>query len=658
MTAATELADAGFRVFPLMPVDSNGVCTCSQRAKCTSPGKHPYARTHGFHDATDDSDEVEKFEADRPGCNIGVATGNGVAVVDIDVRDGKPGAENWAKLCAANGGEVQTSEVRTGSGGRHLYYRVRGGHKIKCMSDAGAILPGVECKGDGGYVVAPPSFNDLGPYEWIRSPPLDLVADAPQWLVDLITVRAEPAPRPTKRQRVQSALAEGSRNASMTSRAGALRRAGACEDAILTDLERYNAEHCSPPLDPAEVAKIAHSVARYSPAARPAAQADPGDAVTYGNDYASAVAICRNPDIIGGEIEFDRMLQCPTLNRAPLEDHDINALRVVISRRVSDDKGKPLHISKADIFDAVSQVAHESPYLPQAEYLMGLRWDGCPRLDLLSSEILHAKSDPELARDYARCWCVAAVARALEPGCQFDHMLILCGPEGLYKSSFFKVLCAPWFVETTIDPSNKDSHLSMTSTWVLELSELSSIVNARDREAMLSFLTMRDDVWRLSYGKLNTRVKRHSVIVGTTNRQDFISSLDGARRFWPILVGSEIDIDKLGAWRDQVWAEAVHLHRTKGEPARYLSERAQRDRAAADRAANWTEHDTWHDRLTDWTSGKAELTTLEAMQHLGLDAVQQTKQAQMRVAESLKRLGYSRVVRRVGGRTPKIWVRA
>jgi predicted P-loop ATPase len=191
---------------------------------------------------------------------------------------------------------------------------------------------------------------------------------------------------------------------------------------------------------------------------------------------------------------------------------------------------------------------------------------------------------------------------------------------------------------------------------VLELSELASLVNAKDREAMLSFITAREDKWRRKYDRMETAIPRHSVIVGTGNRADFISSPDGARRFWPVHVDSHIDTPKLREWRDHLWAEAVHVHQTQGEPARWLSDQALGQLAAADREANWSEHDAWTEQLGDWCTGRREVTGLEAAGRLGIEPAHLTMAAQKRIGQILRSLGYTRVTQRNGGRLRKAWV--
>jgi hypothetical protein len=121
------------------------------------------------------------------------------------------------------------------------------------------------------------------------------------------------------------------------------------------------------------------------------------DFAPFGKDYASIVRICRKPGLIGGRIEWDELGQIPTLDRRPLRDHDVNALRELIANRVrertKDGRMIPLDVDKIKLFDAVNQVAHESPYLPQAEYLLSLTWDRVPRLDLPYEEDVRAETD-------------------------------------------------------------------------------------------------------------------------------------------------------------------------------------------------------------------------------------------------------------------------
>jgi putative DNA primase/helicase len=167
--AACFYVSRGWPVLPLFGVDGRQ-CKC-ESASCTSRGKHP--RTiHGFHDATTDRDQVDAwFDQTRPGhlagSNIAIRTGpfSDLVVIDIDPRNG--GDESWidVEAMAANREIDLTSRtVVTGSGGTHVYYHYPRDRRIPSR---GNFLPGIDCKADGGYVVAPPSLHASGQtYRW------------------------------------------------------------------------------------------------------------------------------------------------------------------------------------------------------------------------------------------------------------------------------------------------------------------------------------------------------------------------------------------------------------------------------------------------------------------------------------------------------------
>ncbi|NLX12761.1 MAG: DUF3987 domain-containing protein [Phycisphaerales bacterium] len=159
---------------------------------CLPRSKEP-ATPHGFKDASKDPAKVAEQFARMPSANIGIATGaaSGVWVLDIDPRNG--GDESIRKL-AADGRELgETLIAITGGGGLHYFYRVNGA-PVRCRSN---LWPGVDVKGDGGYIVAPGSIHPSGEsYEWMNEKP---IVDAPDWLLQAVTVEpAKPEPKPIK----------------------------------------------------------------------------------------------------------------------------------------------------------------------------------------------------------------------------------------------------------------------------------------------------------------------------------------------------------------------------------------------------------------------------------------------------------------------------
>lgn len=147
LRAALAYAKRGIPVFP-----------------CRTGGKEPLT-PRGFKDATTDPRKVHAYWRRWPGANIGVPTGSrsGLLVLDED-RAGAIGEleEEQEPLPA-------TTRARTGGGGLHLWFRLPAGVEIR--NSAGRLAEGMDVRGEGGYVVAPPSHTE-GAYGWLDKTPL------------------------------------------------------------------------------------------------------------------------------------------------------------------------------------------------------------------------------------------------------------------------------------------------------------------------------------------------------------------------------------------------------------------------------------------------------------------------------------------------------
>lgn len=210
---------------------------------------------HGLHDATTDEALIAGWWTEAPDANIGIATGSasGFFVVDIDVQHG--GLDSWQQLIA-DVGLPDTIVVRTPSGGLHFYFEMPLDHTIR--NSAGTFRPGIDVRGDGGYVIGPGSKTAAGCYTWDGSTD---IAPAPQWLIKLITDSTEH----TKSTEVHDhdTIPDGRRNNTLCRLAGALRRDGLSVNALEAALLVENRRRCRPPLPDRDVQAIARSVARY-----------------------------------------------------------------------------------------------------------------------------------------------------------------------------------------------------------------------------------------------------------------------------------------------------------------------------------------------------------------------------------------------------------
>lgn len=215
--------------------------------------------------------------------------------------------------------------------------------------------------------------------------------------------------------------------------------------------------------------------------------------------------------------------------------------------------------SPSKIKDALLTAASERVFHPIKDYLNQLPvWDGNERVDRLLIDYLGAE-DNKYTRAVMRKTLVAAVARIYEPGTKFDYILVLNGPQGIGKSTFFAKLGGAWFSDslTVSDMRDKAGAEKLQGYWILELGELAGLRKI-DVETVKSFITRTDDKFRHSYGVNVENHPRQCIIVGSTNNiSGFLRDITGNRRFWPVRVSG----GKKSVWNmqdvDQIWAEAL-----------------------------------------------------------------------------------------------------
>jgi len=245
-------------VFPLHGVQ-DGKCACAD-PDCDRAGKHPLT-AHGFKDATRDAAQIRDWWNRWPTANLGIVTGKagGLVVLDIDLRH--RGIESLKEL------ERQYQRlpigpcVRTGSGGEHRYFS----HPGFTVNSKIGLRPGVDLRGDGGYVVGAGSDHLSGNrYLWkYGRKPSDIGLPAiPLWLLELVCEQ-----KPTRTQSEKS-IPEGLRNSTLASLGGAMRSRGMTHEAIEAALLEDNRRRCDPPLQDAEVIAIARSISQYAPGSR------------------------------------------------------------------------------------------------------------------------------------------------------------------------------------------------------------------------------------------------------------------------------------------------------------------------------------------------------------------------------------------------------
>ncbi len=229
-----------------------------------------------------------------------------------------------------------------------------------------------------------------------------------------------------------------------------------------------------------------------------------------------------------------------------------------------------LYIPQIRILEMLKTTATERSFHPIKDFILSEVWDGVERVDTLIIRYLKGE-DSMLTRAQTRKWMIAAVARIFEPGCKFDHVLTLAGPEGAGKSTFFKILAnGEWFSDSfSFKHDDKAKVEEITGHWIVELSELSGMDSKQDPQLIKAFLSREKDEIRPAYARKCETIPRSNVFAGSTNQSNFLQNCNGNRRWWIIPIqgdgGPENWQEALKREVPQLWAEAYHYYQS-GEP--------------------------------------------------------------------------------------------
>ena len=259
-----------------------------------------------------------------------------------------------------------------------------------------------------------------------------------------------------------------------------------------------------------------------------------------------------------GRFRFDAFKNCYEVEEKGvwrlLEDNDDVAIQTRISILFANYFG---NVGKQMVHDAIIKVSKENEIDSAKDYFSSLKWDGEKRLETWLHHTCGVPNDVYHTA-VAKNWIMGAVKRAMFPGCKFDYVLVLEGPQGTRKSTLFATLGGEWHVETTASTDNKDFFMQLQGKLIAEFSE-GETLSRTEVKRMKAIITTQVDRYRAPYGRVTQDFPRRTIFAMTTNQDEYLKDETGNRRWLPVrLVKEKVDIDWMTANRDQLFAEAYH----------------------------------------------------------------------------------------------------
>lgn len=564
--AAVEYIKLGLAVFPLEP-----------------NGKKPLTR-NGCNDATTDAAQVKAWWQNTPNANIGIATGKrsgGIFVIDLDIDedkglDGYHSLDDWQR----ENGKFPDSWISiTGRGGYHLYFK----SDDEIRNRAG-IIDGVDVRGEGGYVVAPPSIHQNGNrYEWEYAPEDIVLAKANDTIIHFLKIGTN---KPTERFIAPEIIKSGTRNETIFRFACMMQAKGASDNTVFAATMAENNARCVPPLSESEVRTIVKSAFQYEKGKPIHISSDgtvtqgPREPIFSTTDKGiikqtisnMCEAIEYDPNLYG-HIKYNKLSYSPFVIGELPWDHGNNYREW----SNSDDSNLKGYIearyglkSMEKIMEALNIVMNRNPYNPVTEMLEALhrKWDKKKGyIANLLPDYLGVEKN-EYSIECMKLFMLGAISRAYMPGCKFDYMPVLVGGQGIGKSTFLRRLSMnnSWYNDNFNTVEGDKAPEKLRGMWMVELAELLATKKAKEVESIKAFLTSTVDTYRPPYGRRTEQRPRVCVFAGTTNNEHFLTDRTGNRRFLPIVTRkSHIkkslfdDTDAVTRDFEMAWGEAMQL---------------------------------------------------------------------------------------------------
>ena len=616
MNAAIEYAQRGWKVFPL---------------KKNSKVPHPKLSKGGFKCATNNVELIKVWWKIDPHANIGLSLADsGLVCLDADIYKSDCSFDELVE----QHGIPTTLRQRSASGGLHLIF--------KCLPEdkfPGQIGTSIDIK-HNGYIVLYPSTFKGSRYAWDNN---EEIAIAPHWLkrkkpstltdddniliddswaetfdVEVALERASSGEswHNNVLRSVGAMVALGLQDAEIHAKTDLTTQPAYSKNETRTEVQKMidgarrkgfdtglvhrmqtNLDHLNPIKD-----RQGNLVCNHLNITKILLEHQDWSGVFAFNMVTHTEQVI---ETIGSLNSDDK-----NLSSRPIEDGDYTRLSIWLNAHGM------TNVQKHIVVDAVKHAAAQRTFNPVCDYLNDCMVkhelsDTNQLLDTWMIDFLGVKPATEEETVYikavSRLSLIQAVARARNPGCKADAVVILEGQQGTGKSSAIRVLFGEGYFGDQLPPmSNKDASSYLKGKWCVELAELEYKRKA-EVETIKAFITRTHENYRPVFGREEVNLARTTVFFGTTNATEYLVDETGNRRFLPVST-SEIDLNRLAAARDQLWAAAAQAYHANEQY--WLADEAAL--IAAKQATARLEQDPWVEIVLEKLAHLSEVSIKEA----------------------------------------------
>lgn len=360
-----------------------------------------------------------------------------------------------------------------------------------------------------------------------------------------------------------------------------------------------------------------------------------GDLIVKHKDDGTEIIPCRVHNIMvillnapefKGRVRYNEFSAQISVDEEDMDDVGPVKIKTMLERDWFKEK-----VPTGDVLEALAVVAQESSYHPVRAYLESLSWDGVERIPDFFSDHFGCEKD-EYHMAVALSLFVSAVARIFHPGSKVDTMVILESMQGMGKTKLWLTLFGEFCAEVTSSLNDKDFFSGLRGIWCADFGELDQFSRA-ETTRIKQVITQTSDHYRPHYGRGHKRYPRQCIFVGGTNHDTWQTDATGARRFLPVKVQHDIDIETIAGMRDQLWAEAV-VRYNRGEKWWHIPDAEEHQEGSY-------VGDSWEEVIGSWLVDQKSTTVATILSNcLQIEIGRQTRSDQIRAGFVLRRLGW------------------